>query len=227
MLRVEHVNFSERAERSRYIARTFRTVLRGRVLDVGCDKAVLRDLLEDVRYIGIDVGGAPDLVVDLDRVERLPFDDESFDATVCSDVLEHLEKLHFMFGELVRVTSSHLVISLPNNWVNARRPIERGKGSIAHYGLPAQPPADRHRWFFGLTEAIDFLHAQAALHPVKLETLIVNEKPRPWIVRALRRLAYPKAVHYLNRYAHTVWAVYRRVPQVPRELRSYRAFHNP
>jgi SAM-dependent methyltransferase len=215
MTRVDYVTFRERADRSRYIAATFRDQLRGRVLDVGCDKAVLRSLLSDIRYTGIDIGGTPDLVINLDNIERLPFDDGAFDATVCSDVLEHLEHIHKIFGELVRVTTSHLVISLPNNWVNARRPIERGKGAIAHYGLPPTPPADRHRWFFGLSEAVEFMRGQERLHPVALESLVVNEKPRPLAVRALRRLRYPNEERYLNRYAHTVWAVYRRLPASP------------
>jgi SAM-dependent methyltransferase len=210
-MRIDYVTFPERAERSRYIAATFGDRLRGRVLDVGCDKAVLRTLLPDAQYTGIDIGGTPDLIVDLDRVDRLPFDDGAFDALVCSDVLEHLEHLHGIFAELVRVTSACLVISLPNNWANARVPIARGRGAIAHYGLPARPPRDRHRWFFGLTDAVGFARAQQELHPLELETLIVNEKPRPWPVRALRRLRYPSEERYLNRYAHTLWAVYRKL----------------
>jgi len=227
MTRVDYVSFRERADRSRYIAATFRDRLRGRILDVGCDQALLRTLLGDIAYTGIDIGGSPDLVMNLDTIDRFPFDDGAFDATVCSDVLEHLDHLHRVFGELVRVTSRHLVISLPNNWVNARGPIERGKGSIAHYGLPATPPTDRHRWFFGLSEAIDFLRAQEREHPLVLEELVVNEKPRPWLVRAARRVRYPWEGRYLNRYAHTVWAVYRRLPTQGAATHERKSIENP
>lgn len=210
-MKLEYINFPERADRSHYIARRFAAYLRNSVLDVGCDKAVLRGLLaKDVVYTGIDIGGTPDMVVNLEQIERLPFADNAFSCTVCSDVLEHLDNIHAVFGELVRVSRDYVVVSLPNNWANARRPIERGKGSIAHYGLPAVRPSDRHKWFFGFTEAIEFLRAQEQLFPVSIVETAVNEKPRLALVRAWRHLRYPVRERYLNRYAHTVWAVFKK-----------------
>ena len=87
-LPVEFAQFTERAQRAEYIASRFKPHLRNKVLDVGCDQAVLKRLLPDADYFGIDISGQPDLVVDLERTERLPFDDASFDCVVCSDVLE-------------------------------------------------------------------------------------------------------------------------------------------
>ncbi|MCC7059294.1 MAG: methyltransferase domain-containing protein [Burkholderiaceae bacterium] len=144
-MKIDYVQFERRAARSAYIASRFGRFLAPTLLDVGCDEAVLRTLLPQVEYTGIDIGGTPDLRLDLEQIERLPFVDGEFAATVCSDVLEHLDNLHSIFGELVRVSREHIVISLPNNWTNARRPIERGRGVIAHYGLPPTPPADRHK----------------------------------------------------------------------------------
>ena len=207
-MELDYVNFRQRADRSRYIAQRFSPYLSGKVLDVGCDQAVLKGLLPGIDYTGIDVGGTPDIVLNLDEVEKLPFEDDAFACTVCSDVLEHLDKLHRNFAELVRVTKNHLIISLPNNWANARRPIERGTGSIAHYGLPPTAPADRHKWFFGFSEAVNFLEEQQKLFPVTLKELIANDKPRPVFVRLFRRLRYLRRERYLNRYAHTVWAVF-------------------
>jgi hypothetical protein len=126
---------------------------------------------------------------------------------VASEVLEHLDNLHEVFGELVRVSKKYLILSLPNNWANARRPIERGKGSFAHYGLPADPPSDRHKWFFSLTEAKAFIEGQVKKYPVRLVELRVSEKPRPFLVRMHRRLRYLSKERYRNRYAHTLWAV--------------------
>jgi hypothetical protein len=125
-------------------------------------------------------------------------------------VLEHLDSIHHIFHELVRVSEKYLVISLPNNWANARRPIARGKGVIAHYGLPTSPPADRHKWFFGYTEAAAFLTEQALAKPIKIVDMVTNEKPRAFFLRFLRHLRYPKRERYLNRYAHTVWVVYEK-----------------
>lgn len=209
-MKVEYVTFGERAERSRYIAKRFGEYIIGNVLDIGCDKAVLKGLLKDIKYTGIDIGGAPDIQINLDKVERLPFDDNIFDATVCSDVLEHLDNLHLIFGEIVRVSKKYIIISLPNNWSNARKPIERGAGSFSHYGLPSVCPADRHKWFFGLSEAINFVQGQEKLYPLSIKEIIVNEKPRPLITRMARRLKYPNLERYLNRYTHTLWVVFEK-----------------
>lgn len=210
-MRTDYVHFPERAARSKYIAVTFRHYIGDSLLDVGCDRAVLRTLLDDdVRYTGVDIGGNPDYRIDLERVERLPFSDQAFDTTVCSDVLEHLDNLHHVFSELVRVTRRHLIVSLPNNWANARRPIERGRGSIAHYGLPVTRPTDRHKWFFNFSEAADFLCAQAERFALTPTEFISNEKPRWPVVRALRHLRYLSSLRYRNRYAHTVWAILTR-----------------
>lgn len=210
-MKVDYVVFKERAERSVYIAQAFEAYLNGNVLDVGCDKAVLRSILKNAKYTGVDIGGTPDIQLDLDSVEKLPFADDEFTVTVCADVLEHLDNLHRMFGELVRVTQKYIIISLPNNWTNARKPIERGGGSIAHYGLPAAKPKDRHKWFFSLSEALNFLNDQQKLYPVSIIEIAVNEKPRPLVVRWARRARYPSIMNYLNRYAHTVWVVYEKV----------------
>lgn len=207
--KVEYINFNERAERSRYIAFKFHQYLHGKILDIGCDKAVLKSLLKDIDYIGVDIGGTPDIKLNLDKTERLPFDNSEFDAIVCSDVLEHLDNLHLMFAEIVRVSKKYIIISLPNNWANARKPIEKGIGSFSHYGLPPIPPLDRHKWFFSLSEAISFLKEQENLYPLSIIEAVVNEKPRPFITK-IRRLRYLSQEHYLNRYAHTVWVVFEK-----------------
>ena len=168
----------------------------------------LSQMRPDLEYTGIDLSGEPDLRVDLEAVERLPFDDDAFDTVVCCDVLEHLNNLHHTFGELVRVSRKHLVISLPNCWTAARMRLARGRGDIGLYGLPAEPPADRHKWFFSLTDGQAFVQAMAERYGLRVAELRVTEKPRPAVLRALRRLRHPVREHYLNRYAHTLWTVF-------------------
>lgn len=204
------VAFQTREGRMEYLARTFGDVLQGRVLDVGCDRRYLKKLRPDLDYFGIDVGGDPDLVVNLETTPRLPFGDREFDVVVCSEVLEHLDNLHHVFGELVRVSRKHVRISLPNCWTAARRPVQRGKGAIGHYGLPSARPMDRHKWFFSLSEAAEFARAQAAEHGLSIRALRVSEKPRSPLVRALRRVAHPKRERYDNLYAHTLWVLFER-----------------
>ena len=206
-LRVEYGSFTDRSLRAKYIAKRFGPLLSGKLLDVGCDRAVLKELLPGTEYTGIDVGGSPDLIINLEKVDRLPFGDATFDCVVCADVLEHLDNLHQVFGELVRVSRAHLILSLPNNWANARRAISRGRGSIGHYGLPAHPPADRHKWFFCLTEAAAFIQAQSKDYGLSIRELYAMERPRPALVRMARRCANGSQLRYLNRYAHTLWAL--------------------
>src|SRR4030095_709635 len=144
----EFVDFVERIDRPKYIGRRFAPYLAGRVLDVGCDRAALRDVVGRDRYSGVGLGPDADVRVDLERDGKLPFPDRSWDAVVCLDVLEHLNNLHEMFDEIVRVAAKHVVISLPNNWSTARKRIAKGHGSFIHYGLPSDPPEDRHKWVF-------------------------------------------------------------------------------
>jgi SAM-dependent methyltransferase len=209
-MHVEYVAFNTRISRTEYLVERFGKFLQGKVLDVGCNEAPLRKLMPGLDYTGIDVGGTPDLQVDLESVQNLPFEDGEFDAVVCIDVLEHLDNLHAMFDELVRVAKTHLVISLPNCWSGARKPIERGHGAIGHYGLPITRPVDRHKWFFSLSEAQAFFEDQTQRLPISLVEIEATERPRFPLKRLLRRLRHPEQVRYLNRYAHTLWAVFKK-----------------
>lgn len=209
-MNVEIASFPERRLRSEYIANRFRPLLKGKVLDVGCDRALLKELVPGLDYYGIDIGGTPDRIVDLEKEDQVPFPDNSFDCIVCSDVLEHLNNIHKIFGELLRVSRSHVVLSLPNNWVNARRPVARGKGHIGHYGLPIDPKPDRHKWFFSLSEGEAFIRGQQAKFPFEIVEMYAMEKPRFAPLRMVRRLVAGSQSQYLNRYAHTLWAVLKK-----------------
>ena len=204
-MRVEQAAYITRAARTHYIFDHYRDSLRGKILDVGCDMAVLKSLLSNPDYTGIDIGGTPDIRINLETADRLPFDDRVFDCVVCADVLEHLDNLHRMFDELVRVARRDIILSLPNCWSVARVPIGRGTGSFAHYGLPAERPADRHKWFFSLTQAVAFIDEQARRQGLRIVEMHATEKPKFGLVRFLRRMRYPRQNAYLNRYAHTLW----------------------
>jgi hypothetical protein len=200
------VSFPTRESRSRFVGARFAPYLTGPVLDVGCFEAPLRSIVGPARYTGIDVAGTPDIKVDLERVDRLPFDDNAFTCVLCIEVLEHLDNLHAIFDELVRVSSRHVIVSLPNCWCDARQPLGRGRGHFGHYGLPLQKPLDRHKWFFSLGEAREFVEGKARQLGLRCQELFVTEKPRPGVVRLLRKLRYP-GERYRNRYSQTLWAV--------------------
>jgi len=205
---VDLVDFASMQHRIRFLADTFGSHIQGRVLDVGCAQRYLEGLRPDLDYVGIDMGGEPDLRIDLEAVPQLPFADGEFDTVICCDVLEHLNNLHHTFGELVRVSRNKVIISLPNCWTAARQRIARGRGEIGLYGLPPEPPEDRHKWFFSLSEGKAFVFAMGRRHDLEVCEFRIAEKPRPAAVRVLRRLRHPVREHYLNRYAHTLWAVF-------------------
>lgn len=203
---IEQISFETRQARSEYVAKRFAGVLQGKVLDVGCFEAPLRKLLTGCEYFGVDIAGNPDMFLNLDTADALPFADGSYDCVMCIEVLEHLENLHHIFDELARISRRDVLVSLPNCWRDARVPIERGRGSFAHYGLPIDKPLDRHRWFFSHVEARDFLLAKAVRHGLEVKEMFVTEQERPALLRLLRRLRYP-GDKYLNRYSQTTWVM--------------------
>jgi len=205
-----YITFPSRESRSRFVAARFKEYLNKSVLDVGCFEAPLRDLLPTASYTGIDIAGRPNLTINLERIDRLPFADSAFACVLCIDVLEHLDNLHSIFAELVRVSEKFIIVSLPNCWCDARRPVGRGKGHFGHYGLPLERPEDRHKWFFSLTEARQFIEAKAEDLRLGIEDIFVAEKPRSGILRLLRRVCYPGDQYY-NRYSRTLWVVLRRL----------------
>ncbi len=118
LLRRELVKFRVRADRPTLIGRRFRSYLTGKVLDVGCDQAVLKEMLGEERYSGVGMTDEAEFKVNLEQTDRLQFEDSSWDTVICLDTLEHLNNLHVMCDELFRIAREHVIISLPNCWVS-------------------------------------------------------------------------------------------------------------
>jgi len=92
-------------------------VLRGTVLDVGCGNAPYRGALPAVAYVGMDLSPGPATAV-LGCCEQLPFADGSFDAVVCTEVLEHLPRPGECLREIRRVLKDGgtAYITAPQSW---------------------------------------------------------------------------------------------------------------
>jgi SAM-dependent methyltransferase len=100
---------------------------KGDVLDVGCGQSPYRFLLDPAttRYVGIDIIDADKFdyrnsdVVTFDGV-HIPFPDDSFDAVICTEVLEHVADFQGLVDEIRRVMKegAEAIVTVP--W-SARR----------------------------------------------------------------------------------------------------------
>jgi SAM-dependent methyltransferase len=87
-----------------------------RVLDVGCGdgliSAVLQSKRPDLSVRGIDVLARvhTHIPVELFDGSRIPFDDQSFDVVLFSDVLHHTDDPTILLGEARRVAKHHVLI---------------------------------------------------------------------------------------------------------------------
>jgi len=198
----------DREEKASFIVKNFGVYLAEPLLDIGCDKKQLYFKLPgSFNYRGLDISHAADIICDLDR-SSVPLRDKTYNTVLCSDVLEHLENIHFAFSELFRVARKYVIVSLPNCWCDFKfliRQIDQPSGKF--YGLPLSPPADRHRWFFNFLEARDFLVSQpVARRKAKTLTIYKYYGARS-ISYYLGRLMLTRR-KFDNLFVNTLWAVY-------------------
>jgi 2-polyprenyl-3-methyl-5-hydroxy-6-metoxy-1,4-benzoquinol methylase len=127
----------------------------GSVLDVGCGEGlVLMSLQEHLGHarcaaIDLDPREAEDAArnlpwcdVHVGSVYALPFADASFELVMCCEVLEHVDDPEQALKELVRVTSKHVLLSVP------REPIWRGMNMLrgSYWGDWGNTPGHLNHW---------------------------------------------------------------------------------
>jgi SAM-dependent methyltransferase len=159
------------------IVEAFPGVWDGLILDVGCRSENLSHVLPKGTYRGLDLYPPADVIGNLGK--GLPFKDISFDTVVALDVLEHTDDIYEAFRELCRITRRYVVITLPNAFeIRSRLKFLFGQQLSGKYGLPLDPPADRHRWLFSFQEAMDFTHAfgHQCAFAVKAEGCIIGPR---------------------------------------------------
>jgi len=213
-----HTNYryTDRRTKAKYVWLKYKPILKGRILDVGADKGYLKEYLsEEAEYLGIGLEG-PDRKVNLEK-ENLPFPDNTFDCVLCLDVLEHLENIHEVFDELCRVTRRYVIISLPNPWADFWHMLCYGDyrpgQPMKFYGLPLEPPDDRHKWFFSNEEAEKFILYKAVknkMRVIQIDNYGMGSEGRGWrrLLRVLARTILLRSdLNLRNLYAGTLWVV--------------------
>ncbi|MDP8230803.1 MAG: methyltransferase domain-containing protein [Candidatus Gorgyraea atricola] len=213
--------YTSREDKPEYLLKIFPDLFLSSdsLLDVGCDKKQLKKiLLPKTSYAGIDITGMPDIIFDLDSGKSLPFEDKKFDLVFCSEVLEHLENIHFIFDELCRVSNKYVLISLPNAMTGISAylrgniysdTLEKNKmfgKYIKFYGLPLDKPLDRHRWFFNTEEALEFVRYRAEKNDCKIEQILYSadlSDIQPSISQKI--LTWFNRKKLLNSFNHMTW----------------------
>lgn len=178
MIMFEHIftAFEERKDRYDFIREKWGALLNSStsILDVGCDENYLKSFYGKKIY-GIDIMGNPDKVVDLEKESLRFLSDRSYNLIICTEVLEHIDNLHEVFNDIVRVASGHILISLPNCSSTKRfKKFLRTKHNRKFYGLPFERPLDRHKWFFSYKEIIDFMNHQAEKHNLDIVSYVLH-----------------------------------------------------
>jgi len=200
--------YSSREERANFIALEYKDFLKGKILDVGCgDKYLRKYLPKEVEYIGIDIAEvSPDVFIDLEK-EKIPFTNDYFDCVVCTDVLEHLDNIHEIFNELIRVSKKYIIISMPNCYAANFKEIITGKGGTKYYGLPLEKPQDRHKWFFNYEEAKNFIINKTKQNNAKIINIypLIRKKP---LRNFILKLIYGK--RYKNIVGLCLWALIKK-----------------
>ncbi|MBI4302375.1 MAG: class I SAM-dependent methyltransferase [Chloroflexi bacterium] len=124
-----------------------------RVLDVGCGEGFVIDFLRpcfpNLSFYGIDasllaLAGAHRREVPLLQSDAtfLPFLSQSFDLVLCLEVLEHLPAFELALEELKRVSTGHILLSVPNQPLFAIANLLRGK----NWGTGGDDPEHVHHW---------------------------------------------------------------------------------
>jgi hypothetical protein len=209
-------NYATRSERYEYfsklISKKFPEVKK--ILNIGGGgKRHLKKFLDnEIETFEVDIVGDNDLNINLDKICRLPLNDNQFDTVIALDVLEHLENFHIILDEMKRVTSSLIFLSLPNcselflNIIfNKKRFNEKEGYYMKYYGLPIKYPEDRHRWFCTIKDYEIFFFNYS-----KINNLEVN-----FISRVKKKFLYNLACLFSKRLANefffnNIWVILKK-----------------
>ncbi|MCL5439121.1 MAG: class I SAM-dependent methyltransferase [Patescibacteria group bacterium] len=97
------------------------------ILDVGCGEGFTLQKLKDNKIgeklegvdnsnLAISIGQKmfSDLSLKISDINHLPYNNNSFDLVVCSEVLEHLENPTKALAEIKRISKKYILLTVPN-----------------------------------------------------------------------------------------------------------------
>lgn len=170
------------------------------VLDVGCrDKTLKGFLKKGVNYQGIDIEDSQE-VLGHNLESGIPFPDKSFDATFALDVLEHVDNIHILLEEIIRVSKYEAVIALPNmSYWKFRLRFLKGVDISDKYVFCVNPCLDRHRWITSYDSSINFINHNAFNNHITIvkEYYQYKSKLLRWLDRRLSK-------RWPNLFVHTI-----------------------
>lgn len=115
--------------------------LSGRLLDVGCGQQPYRGLFTHCAYVGLDIDSARTRQLAIADAfydgKRFPFEDATFDAVLCNQVLEHVFNPDEFVSEIRRVLAPNgrLLLTVPFVWDEHEQPWDYARYSS--FGLRA------------------------------------------------------------------------------------------
>jgi SAM-dependent methyltransferase len=178
-VRIVVTNTRDEAGKFTGVVNALSEIWRGSILDVGSRSGNLVKALPDVewQYYGLDLFPPAAILSNLES--GLPFAENTFSTVVALDVLEHTNNIHWAFEELCRVSKKYIVITLPNCYeMTSRIRFLLGKPISGKYGLPINPPEDRHRWLFSWFDAQVFIKNLSSQYGFRVQDEICLLGPR-------------------------------------------------
>ncbi len=173
--------YESRESKNQFVAKEIEKLAVKTVLNIGSgvSRDLKRALPESISLFEIDRVQGMDAQIDLDKISELPFDSNSFDLCSAFDVLEHLENFHLINSELYRISRKYVLIALPNSPAEIVTSVLRNRqiddlslnyGTFSkYYGLPLEPPQDRHKWWLYFQDIVRFYYLFSQLNGCELE----------------------------------------------------------
>jgi len=161
------------------------------ILDVGCEDCFLFDNLQNsAMKVGLDFLSEPlfdannnYLLVEGDA-NLLPFKNNTFDVTICSETLEHVTDPPKVLKEISRVTKNYSILSVPDDDVilNAKKMVKmfnkKSLEDLSNEKVPEHINSWKSKEFIDLVKQY-FDIQKIKLLPLKIITIVVC-KPKKW-----------------------------------------------